>query len=717
MNHVFPKINQQTIGDGVLSVPACLGIRAEAGFEETAAHLAELITLLHGIPAEPAEQGGTITLRRRAMGAEAYVIEVTETGACLSAATERGMGYAAATLVQLIEATESGFVIPVQIVEDAPYLPVRGIHAYMPARRDIPEFLRIVDTLAFLKMNTLILEIGGAMEYKRHPEINEAWVKFCDTLDHQLPFFGNYRYSRALQRSDIYWKDSCHTEMAGGSYLTQEEVKTIAAHCKKRGIEIIPELQAFSHSYYLTLAHREIAERQDDAFPDTYCPLNEKSYELYFDVAEELIEVLDPKMVSVGHDELRVLGFCDKCREKSGHELVAYELNRLHAFYKEKGIRIAMWGDTAQYFINYLGGEYGGIELVKPRYGHPYRLPATYECLREIPSDILMLDWFHSQGWTSEDRYAEYGHEIIYGNFHGTQISSWETRSRKKGIRGAEVSTWCPANEEMYARDGIFWELGYSAYILWNESCTNESCDEISQGFLRAAPLLRAIVRRQPPVMSRGERTEIWYAGERREDGCRLRLSDAKIYDDGVKRALAGLGDEAWGVPFRTGWTTVCPDAYAHRLLFLHRAQQEMSYAPSHSYREESDWTLGAYAVIYEDGDHELVPLYYGRQMGYDGFCLTRVSNEEGERGAELDAVTAAGDKGKREPACYMDWNSAWTGSLCYSTVPLWCEDGAAFVYEWTNPHPEKKIKMIKTLILNHSPDQETYLFGIAAIQ
>ena len=717
MGNVFPKINQQAPMEGALSLPTPLRVRAEAGFEEVAAHLSELITLLYGIPTEIVEEGGKIALCRRSMAEEAYAIEVTEEGAVLSASGERGAGYAASTLVQLIERRETGFVIPAQVIRDQPYLPVRGIHAYMPAREDLPEFLRIVDALAFLKMNTMILEIGGAMEYRRHPEINEAWVKFCDTLDHKLPFSEKYRHSRALQRSDIYWKDSCHTEMADGSYLTQEEVKAIAAHCRKRGIEVIPELQAFSHSYYLTLAHREIAERQDDAFPDTYCPLNEKSYELYFEVAEEVIEVLHPRMVSVGHDELRVLGFCDRCRERSGHELVAYELNRLHAFYKEKGIRVAMWGDTAQYFINYLGGEYGGIEVNKPRYGHPYRLPATYECLKDIPSDILMLDWFHSQGWTSEDRYAEYGHEIIYGNFYGTSIADWDKRSRKAGMRGAEVSTWCPANEEMYARDGIFRELGYSAYLLWNENCNNESCDEISKGFLRVAPTLRAIVRGQAPLMSRGESASVWFAGEEREGGCRLRLSDAELYDEAVRRALRGMGDQVWGVPFRTGWTRINPDGYANRLLFLHRARQEMPFAASHAYREESDWTLGAYSVLYEDGDYEIVPLYYGRQMGNEEFRLSRGRDGEGVRGAELDAVTKAGTLGERQPACYFRWKSAWTGSLCYSTTPLWSEDGAAFVYEWTNPHPEKKIVMLKTMVLNHTPEQEVDLFGIVAIQ
>ena len=33
--------------------------------------------------------------------------------------------------------------------------------------------------LLYYRYNTVILEVGGAMEYKRHPEINESWESYC----------------------------------------------------------------------------------------------------------------------------------------------------------------------------------------------------------------------------------------------------------------------------------------------------------------------------------------------------------------------------------------------------------------------------------------------------------------------------------------------------------------------------------------------------------
>ena len=46
---------------------------------------------------------------------------------------------------------------------------------YLPPKDGLDAFYRIVDMLLYYRYNTVILEVGGAMEYKRHPEINESW--------------------------------------------------------------------------------------------------------------------------------------------------------------------------------------------------------------------------------------------------------------------------------------------------------------------------------------------------------------------------------------------------------------------------------------------------------------------------------------------------------------------------------------------------------------
>ena len=398
--------------------------------------LSDLLSVTYGVKVEYNNCADISFIEADNMPREAYGISVNEDGVKISASSVRGALYAAATLVQNIEGKRFE-AIPFMELDDKPQKCVRGLHLYLPSRENIIAFKRIIDVSAFLKMNTVILEIGGGMQLDKHPEINEAWTKFANMAKSGFPGVDG---ARSVQRASFYWKDSVHPELAGASYLTKREVADLVAHIRSRDMDVVPEIQALSHCYYLTLPHREIAEFPDDPFPDSYCPLNEKSYKLYFEVAEEIINVIKPDLVSIGHDEIRILGQCEKCSKHSGEELIAYELGRLHAFYKSHGIRITMWADSVQRFENYLGTYSGGVgdEHITD-WGYHYRLPESYKAIDNIPNDILMIDWFHSMGRGSQDCFAERGFEVIYGNFDGSLFGEWDERSQNSALLGAEV--------------------------------------------------------------------------------------------------------------------------------------------------------------------------------------------------------------------------------------------------------------------------------------
>ena len=55
----------------------------------------------------------------------------------------------------------------------------------------------------------------------------------------------------------------------------------------------------------------EISERQNDPYPDTYCPSNPRSYEITFDILDEVIDVFHPKAINIGHDEFYSICVCD----------------------------------------------------------------------------------------------------------------------------------------------------------------------------------------------------------------------------------------------------------------------------------------------------------------------------------------------------------------------------------------------------------------------
>ena len=125
---------------------------------------------------------------------------------------------------------------------------------------------------------------------------------------------------------------------------------------------------------------------------------------------------------------------------------------------------------------------------------------------------------------------------------------------------------------------------------------------------------------------------------------------------------------------------------------------------------------MGTYAVIYEDNDYELVSLYYGREIGTKDYSITRHRRIGNSKGGEIDIDIGAAENAISK-AAYFDHDFSWHESLCYFTTPIICDDGTAFLYEWKNPHPEKKITMIKGISVSKKDELECTLFGIVGIK
>ena len=105
---------------------------------------------------------------------EEYAIAI-DTVTTVWAASARAFIYAASTLCALYTSGElqNGFLY------DYPLFATRGYRVFLPSRASLHDFYKMVDFLAELKYNSIILEIGGAMQYDRHPRINEVWSAFC----------------------------------------------------------------------------------------------------------------------------------------------------------------------------------------------------------------------------------------------------------------------------------------------------------------------------------------------------------------------------------------------------------------------------------------------------------------------------------------------------------------------------------------------------------
>ena len=126
-------------------------------------------------------------------------------------------------------------------------------------------------------------------------------------------------------------QNSSHQDTADGGFLEKDEVADLARFTAKYQIELIPEIASFTHSYYLLTKHRDLAAVPQSQWPDIYCASNPKCYPLVYEVYDEYIDLLKPKMVHIGHDELFLpVGVSPQCKDEDIGELFGEDVKKVH---------------------------------------------------------------------------------------------------------------------------------------------------------------------------------------------------------------------------------------------------------------------------------------------------------------------------------------------------------------------------------------------------
>jgi len=667
---------------------------------------------LHGMPVFIKRN----TCKNSSDSDEAYTLSVEKDKIEICGNGRRGVLYGVCSLIQLFRKTTNGVKVQAARIEDRPYKEFRGVHVYTPAKSDIEDFKRMIDMLTNLKYNTIILEVGAGMELEKHPEINRTWEKLCREVE---SFPGG---PRGLQASEVYWKDSVHTEVGGGSYISKAEMRDICDYAALRGIEIIPEIQGLSHCYYLTVAHREIAERPNEPYPDSWCPSNPKSYELYFDVAEEILEVIRPERVSIGHDEARIFGYCPRCKGQPGEKLLAYDINKLYEFYRDRGITILMWAEKLMNLLSYENVYIGGArEYRKDERGRIWDLPETYKAVDMIPKDIIMLDWYWAMNPNTQDYFREKGFKEVIGNLHAGTFKDWKRRMDSPNVLGGEVSSWCLANQDTIARNGIVFDFAFSANALWSEKYHDDEAvwQEAFNRVVSFMPRLREhYTGRKYPVTGQepvnADNLKVFYVGG---EAPAIKLPDARetVYNGDLLEVFFPQGENITGTSYLHPEITIDINCAVRSLVFLHACEKTKPYIHSIDFAPTHDYILGMYYVFYKDGSIEPVISRLGKSIGTLNMDWGRIEARPWDT-IEVD------ERGKGKLAFdppFYSVEDPWRDAVCYFTKPVVFKDEkgdtySLYAYEWLNPHPEKEIEAVRHVYTIKDEGQAAYLFGVA---
>jgi hypothetical protein len=617
-------------------------------------------------------------------GPEGYVLRTVPGIVMVAGSDERGAFYGLQSLRQLaVEHTGAPRFAGYEI-RDWPAKPFRGFKLYLPGRDNIAFFKRFVrDTLALYKYNTLIVEMNASMRFDRHPELNSGWVRFArDTNYHR----GNYPPG-AIHDREI---NSSHQDTADGGFLEKEEVADLASYVRQFHMEFVPELPSFTHSYYLLSAHPELAEVPGEPWPDTYCPSNPESYKLLFDVYDEYIDLLKPRMVHAGHDELfQPVGLCPRCRNKDIGERYGEDVRKIHDYLAGKGVRMAIWGDML------LEGVRGvGLQKKKAPDGFAYEAPGGMtreQVARLIPKDILIFNWFWSASeplWNAkqaegfEAQLESMGFEEIYGNF-SPGMENFAARVRRKSVLGGAPSAWFATNEAGFGKE-VLPDLLSSANDFWRGDAIDGR--ELSALIQQMVPEIRTRFRGEPPP-SRTERTiepvdiaKSFNAGPAEKSlGVDLTaMSKGRVSLGNIPFELSARADKSVvvvgtdgttkaGLPKESGEIIVNLDATS--LIFLHAAARPATNKSATRLlfnQEDSADLLGWYEVVYEDGFVATIPVRYGVNIQEWNWAV-RTSASDYCYGADAVVLGGAGDKAV-----------------------------TFFAYEWKNPRLGQSIAIIR---------------------
>lgn len=357
--NIIPHPNEIIVSQGNFSVPSCLKVTAPVSGDESMGK--EVVKYLNqvGMEAVSARKGADVRVKKdSSLSSEAYRLEVTPQGIEMAASGARGLFYAVQTLAQLCGQSAEG-TIQACVVKDSPRMAYRGlmldvVRCYIPPE----EIKKFIDVAAKLKINNVHLHLtddnGWRLQIKKYPKLTEtgAW-----RVDRPELFPGRLNQRSASEPTPV------------GGFYTRKEMRDIVKYAAERHINIIPEIEMPAHAAAAIASYPELACPVNEKFVGVFpgiggkdasiimCAGNDKVFEFYEDVLDEVMDIFPSPYINLGGDEAnkKLWEQCRLCRQrieteglKDCEELQAYFMDRINHYVRSHG-RTAMGWDEVTY--------------------------------------------------------------------------------------------------------------------------------------------------------------------------------------------------------------------------------------------------------------------------------------------------------------------------------------------------------------------------------
>ena len=377
--NLMPMPSSVQQGSGQLQISESFSVAVtgthDPSLDSGAQRFIKELSLVTGIPFR-ANASGTPTLEVHAdrereavqkLGEdESYELNVSGSGAKITAPTPLGALHGLQTFLQLVQITPTGFAVPVVTIKDQPRFPWRGLLIDV-SRHFIPidVLKRNLDGMEAVKMNVLHWHLsddqGFRAESKKFPKLTGMGSE--------------------------------------GKFYTQEEIRDLIAYAHDRGIRVIPEFDTPGHSRSWFVGYPELAsnpgpftEDNENGPSSVTDPTREETYKFMDKFVEEMGKLFPDQFFHIGGDEVdpkfwdsnpKIQEFKQAHGMKSDADLQAYYNQRLEKILAKHHKTMVGWDEIL----------------------HP-----------DLPKDIVVQSW---RGQDSLAKAAEQGYRglLSYGYY------------------------------------------------------------------------------------------------------------------------------------------------------------------------------------------------------------------------------------------------------------------------------------------------------------
>lgn len=386
--------------------------------------------------------------RERKMKKEEYRLVVQENQIDIYAGTENGVIWALTTLAEIMD---DGRIKECEI-EDIPDYEHRGLsldcvrHFFT-----VEEVKKVIEEISLAKMNVfhwhLTNDQGWRIESRKFPKLQEL----------------------------------------SKEYYTQEQIREVCEFARRRGVEIIPEIEMPGHVSSILAAYPEYScsgkkvslAATGGIYPVIFCAGNEKTYDFLQELLGEIMELFLGERIHLGGDEVPKKEWknCPCCQKKMKEmnysdyeELQGYFATRVADLVKENKKMPVYWNESVQSEVR--------------------------------PTDIQVQYWT-LQHRTSMEKYADQKKKWIYSDMFELYLDYpysmtnlrkvYETVphlgerevSAKDGLIGMEGAVWAEHIRDDERLENLLFPRIYAlAEILWSGAGDYEEFEERLQQFI-----------------------------------------------------------------------------------------------------------------------------------------------------------------------------------------------------------------------------------------